>query len=181
MQRALLPLALLALAADGTLAQTAARPEDVASPEAIVDAAYESFGRLPGQHIQWDRFRTLFHPSAQLIPNEEQTGGELRVLSTEDFIAWIDGFNQRVVGTERDRGFQEVGVHAVVERYGDVAHVMSTYVKHFHGDDRVLGRGINSFQLIFRDDRWWIVGIVWDEEPGAGSIPARYLPADAGG
>ena len=172
----LLSVVALALFTDSARAQSAARPEDVASPEAIVDAAYDSFGRAPGQHIQWDRFRTLFHASARLIPNEEQTGGEMRVLTPEDFIAWIDGVNQRVVGTERDRGFEERGVHAVVERYGDIAHVMSTYVKHFHGDDRVLGRGINSFQLVFRDDRWWIVGIVWDEENGAGPIPERYLP-----
>ena len=168
-------LTLVAGASD-VAAQAAVRPEDVATPEAIVDAAYASFGRAPGEHIQWDRFRTLFHPSARLIPNEEQTNGELRVLSAEDFIAWIDGFNQRVVGTERDRGFEERGVHAVVETYGDIAHVMSTYVKHFHDDDRVLGRGINSFQLIRRDGRWWIVGIVWDEEQGAGPIPDAYLP-----
>ena len=166
----------VAPAAQPARAPIAARPEDVATPQAIVDATYDSFGRAPGQHIQWDRFRTLFHPSARLIPNEEQTGGEMRVLSAEDFIAWIDEVNARVVGTERDRGFQEVGVHAVVEQYGDIAHVMSTYVKHFHNDTRVLGRGINSFQLIRRENRWWIVGIVWDEENGAGPVPERYLP-----
>ena len=67
-------------------------------------------------------------------------------------------------------------MNAVVERYGDIAHIMSTYVKRFPGDERVLGRGINSFQLIFRENRWWIVGIVWDEEPAGGPIPAAYLP-----
>lgn len=157
-------------------AQTAARADDVASPEAIVDAAYEAIGRRPGEHIDWTRFRSLFLPEARLIPNLEQTGGEFRVLSPEDFIAWIDGFNANIVGTPNDRGFYEEGVHAHVERYGDIAHVMSTYVKHFHGDDTVLGRGINSFQLVHKDDRWWIVGIVWDEESGAGPIPERYLP-----
>lgn len=157
-------------------AQTAVRAEDVASPEAIVDAAYAAIGRRPGEHIDWTRFRTLFLPEARLISNVEQTGGEFRVMSPEDFVAWVDGFNADIVGTPGDRGFYEVGVHAHVERYGDIAHVMSTYVKHFHGDDAVLGRGINSFQLVFNDGRWWIVGIVWDEENGAGAIPERYLP-----
>jgi len=153
-----------------------ADPADVASPEAIVAAAYEAIGRAPGEHIDWTRFRTLFLPEARLIPNLEQTQGEFRVLSPQDFIDWIDGFNRQVVGSPNDRGFYEVGVNNVVERYGDIAHVFSTYVKRFHGDDRVLGRGINSFQLVNRDGRWWIAGIVWDEENGAGPIPADYLP-----
>ena len=166
----------LALAADAARAQTEARPEDVASPEAIVDAAYAAIGRRPGEFIDWTRFRSLFLPEARLIPNLEQTNGRFRVLTPDDFTVWIDDFNRQVVATPNDRGFYEVGVHNVVERYGDIAHVMSTYVKHFHGDDRVLGRGINSFQLVNRDGRWWIVGIVWDEENGAGAIPAEYLP-----
>ena len=169
-------LMILALGVDSAGAQTAARPEEVASPEAIVNAAYAAIGRAPGEHIDWTRFRSLFLPEARLIPNLEQTDGEFRVLTPDDFVAWIDGFNRQVVGTPRDRGFYEEGVHNVVERYGDIAHVLSTYVKHFHGDDRVLGRGINSFQLVMRDGRWWIVGIVWDEESGAGPIPEQYLP-----
>ena len=25
-------------------------------------------------------------------------------------------------------------------------------------------------------NRWWIAGVVWDEESGAGPIPVEYLP-----
>lgn len=167
---------LLPAIAQGQTSAHAADPADVASPEAIVAAAYEAIGRRPGQHIDWTRFRTLFLPEARLIPNLEQTGGQFRVLSPEGFTEWVDGFNRQIVGTPNDRGFYEEGVLNIVERYGDIAHVMSTYVKHYHGDDQVLGRGINSFQLVQRDGRWWIVGIVWDEENGAGPIPAPYLP-----
>lgn len=169
-------LAALPAALHAQTGSPVADPADVASPEAIVDAAYRAISRAPGEHIDWTRFRSLFLPEARLIPNLEQTGGEFRVLGPEEFIAWIDGLNDQVVGTPGDGGFYEEGVHNVVERYGDIAHVMSTYVKHFHGDERVLGRGINSFQLVFNDGRWWIAGIVWDEENGAGPVPAEYLP-----
>ena len=167
--------ALLALATP-LEAQSFPRAEDVASPEAIIDAAYDALARAPGAPFQWDRFRSLFLPGARLVPNTEQTGGELRVLSPEEFITWIDGFWVDVLGTPQDKGFEEAEVYAVVERYGDIAHAMSTYEKTWWEGDQILGRGVNSFQLVRNGGRWWIAGIVWDEEVGAGPVPPRYMP-----
>jgi hypothetical protein len=156
-------------------AQTGARPEDVESPEAIVEAAYASIARAPGEPFDWERFRTLFLPEARLIPNTEQRQGSFDVLSPEEFVAWIDSVTPPA-GSENDQGFQEEQVSAEVVRYGDIAHVLSTYQKHFWDSEEILGRGINSFQLVHDGDRWWIAGIVWDEENGAGPIPPEYLP-----
>ena len=157
-------------------AQRPAAAEDVASPEALVTATYDALARAPGAPFQWDRFRSLFLPNATLIPNTEQTGGAFQVYSPEGFIAWIDAFyaEHAPIGSEKDKGFTEEAVHNVVHRYGDVAQVFSTYQKHFWDDTRILGRGINSFQLVQHDGRWWIVSIVWDEESGAGPIPGPY-------
>lgn len=166
-------LLLAPVAAD---AQRPADPADVATPEAVIEALYEVVQRAPGERFDWDRMRTLFLPDARLIPNTEQTGGEFRVLTPEEFIAWIDGVT--VVGGPNDRGFAEEQVAAKVERYGDIAHVFSTYQKHFHGDTRILGRGINSIQLVRHDGRWWVTQIAWDEENGAGPIPPEYRPAE---
>ena len=168
------PLLLALLAAPLVHAQSAA---DVDAPESIVAAAYEALERAPGEPFAWDRFRSLFLPDALLLPNTEQTGGTPRVFSPEGFIAWIDDSYARnaPIGSPKDRGFAEEGVHHEVHRYGDVAQVFSTYQKRYWGDDEILGRGINSFQLVHRDGRWWIVSIVWDEESGAGPIPQAYL------
>ncbi|HMB93470.1 MAG TPA: hypothetical protein VKP65_21640 [Rhodothermales bacterium] len=166
-------LALLLLASSHpTYAQPYPQPSDVGTPEAIVEAAYEAIQRAPGQPYNWDRFRSLFLPQATLIPNTEQTGGAFVVHSPENFIALVDSFT--VVGGPQDKGFAEEGIHSEVTRYGDIAQVFSTYQKHFWDDDQILGRGINSFQLVFSEDRWWIVSIIWDEETGAGPIPAAY-------
>lgn len=164
---------LLALAAlpRAAAAQTFPLAADVASPEAIVLAGYEALAREPGQPFQWDRFRSLFLPGARLVPNTEQRQGAFDVLTVDDFVAWIDP-----LWDPEDQGFVEEQIAARVERYGDVAHVFSTYQKHVWGSDEILGRGINSFQLVHSDGRWWIAGVVWDEEDGAGPIPPEYLP-----
>ena len=168
----LLPLLLIWTAMPAGAQPSYPSPSDVASPEAIVTAAYEAIQRAPGAAYDWDRFGSLFLPQATLIPNAEQTGGAFVVHTPETFAALVDSLT--VVGGPQDRGFSEEEVHAVVHRYGDVAQVFSTYQKHFWEEEEVLGRGINSFQLVYRDGRWWIVSIVWDEENGAGPIPAAY-------
>ena len=160
------------------LSQTAARPNDVESPEAVVRALYETVSRAPGQPFQWDRMRSLFVSGALMIPNTEQTRGVFTPHTVESFITWIDESWKRVgIGSPNDKGFAESHVAGVTEQFGDIAHVMSTYEKHRWGDSTVLGRGINSIQLVRKDDRWWVTSIIWDEETGAGPVPPKYLPA----
>lgn len=174
-----LAAALSAPAAGPLASQTPApRPADVASPEAIVTAMYESINRRPGENFDWQRMRSLFVPGAVLIPSTEQTGGEFRVLSVDDFVRWID--ENTVVGGPSDVGFQEEQIAYRIERYGDVAQVFSTYQKRFWGASEILGRGINAISLVDQQDRWWVVSVVWDEEIGAGPLPARYLPGGGG-
>lgn len=158
-------------------AQEHPRPEDVATPEAAIAAAYESIARAPGEDYDWDRFRALHLPQAILIPNTEQTGGQFTVLTVQGFIDWVDGFTaQNPIGGPQDKGFEEAGVHEVKNDYGDIVQIMSTYEKHLYGQDEVLGRGINAFTLVFNGGRWWIASIAWDEEDGAGPIPERFMP-----
>lgn len=149
-------------------------PSDVESPRAIVLATYAAIAREPGRNYDWDRFRTLFLEGALLIPNTEQTEGVSTPLSVEGFISWVDEFTD--LSPASDRGFIEGEIHRIEERYGDVAHVFSTYEKHYWGDQTVLGRGVNSFQMVRHDGRWWITGIIWDEPTGGEPIPDRYLP-----
>jgi len=154
-----------------TNAQDAAS-EDVESIESIIASAYEAIARAPGENFDWERFRSLFIEEAILIPNTEQSNGEFSVLSVQGFVDWVDSVT--TIGDENDMGFAEEGYHNKIDRYGDVANVMSSYQKHYWGQDQILGRGINSFQLVWNSDRWWIAGIAWDETSAAGAIPSEY-------
>lgn len=78
---ALILLAAGAAFAHPASAQESVRSSDVASPEAIVAATYESIARAPGENFDWKRFRSLFLPTATLIPSTEQRGGSFDILS----------------------------------------------------------------------------------------------------
>lgn len=168
---AVLPSTLAAQAVPQAMA--APDPADVASPEAIVTALYASIARAPGQDFDWERFLSLFVPDAPLVPNTEQTGGQFLVHTPRSFMRMVDSLT--VVGGPDDQGFQEEQIASRTERFGDVAHVFSTYQKHVWESEEILGRGVNSIQLVWNDGRWWITAIAWDEEVGAGPLPERYL------
>lgn len=170
--------AMLVLPVGTAEGQSSPRSSDVSTPEGIVNALYETVTRRPGENFDWARQRSLFLPTARLIPNLEQTGGELRVLTLEEFISWVD--EHTTVGGGEDNGFEEREVAIVVERFGDIAHAFSTYEKGFYGLPETLGRGINSIQMIRRDGRWWITQIVWDEESPGKTVPPRYMPGTTG-
>jgi hypothetical protein len=142
-----------------------------------VNAAYDAISRAPGEPSDWDRLRSLHLPDAVLVPATEQTGGEFRPMSVDEFIAWADAWLQETapIGSDADHGFIEREVHAVTERYGDIAHVMSTYAAGA-ADGQTQITGVNSMQLVFDGQRWWMVSVIWDEIPGAGPIPAKYMP-----
>jgi len=182
MIRALPSVLALLVAAPPTLhaqsnRSTQADPADVASPEALISAAYEAISRAPGEPSDWDRFRSLHLPGAVLVPATEQTDGAFRPMSVDEFIAWAEAWLQEAmpIGSEADTGFFEREIHAVSERYGDIVQVMSTYATGIHGGEPQPA-GVNSMQLVFDGQRWWMVSVIWDEIPGAGPIPAKYMP-----
>ena len=174
--RTVLALGLLLAVTAAAQTAPAADSADVASPEAIVAAVYASLDRAPGGQHDWDRFLSLYLPEAVLLPNTEQTGGTPRTFTPSGYrdhiLALYAGAGY--IGSAADRGFQEREIHNVTHRFGDVATVFSTYDKFRWQDDQSLGRGINSFQLVHRDGRWWIVSGAWDEEVGAGPLPPEF-------
>jgi hypothetical protein len=156
-------------------AAVAAKPEDVASIDAIIAAVYASISGPAGQR-DWDRLRSLFHASARLIPcapspqDKEKGLTVTRVFTIEEFIKAIE---PRV----KAEGFFEREIARRVERFGAVAHVFSTYEsRHAEDDPKPFARGINSIQLFFDGKRWWTVTIFWDSERPGQAIPGEYLP-----
>jgi hypothetical protein len=151
---------------------TAARPADVGSLEAILIALYDVISGGAGQDRDWDRFRSLFTSDARLIVASPSPEGRVpsRSMTVEAYIVSADPFLKR-------DGFWEREVARRVERYGNVAHVFSTYESRVHtADSPPFSRGINSIQLVTNGERWWVVTILWDYERPGNPIPAQYLP-----
>jgi hypothetical protein len=149
----------------------AARPQDVASIDAIMAAVYDVISGPKGQKRDWDRFYSLFAPGARLIPTGRtpEGGVRLRALTPQEY-ATANG------PSLEQNGFFEREIFRVAESYGNIAHAFSTYESRRAAEDPApFARGINSFQLLNDGSRWWIVTIYWQGERPDNPIPARYL------
>jgi hypothetical protein len=151
-------------------ATPAARPADVSSMDAVIKAVYDVISGPGDQQRDWNRMRSLFIPGARMIAVHANKDGPnvARVLSVEDYI--------RLAGPlMAKKGFFERESHRTVERFGDIAQVFSTYESRYaEADAKPFQRGINSFQLMFDGQRWWVVTIYWQGESPDRPIPKQY-------
>jgi len=174
MKTFILMIAMVLTAASMTLAQNAkeANPTDVSSLDSIMKAVYDVISGDAGKARDWDRFRTLFHTDARLIPTGKnpQTGVvTARVLTPEDYIKRSEPFLVK-------EGFFEREIARRVEQYGNIVHVFSTYESRHKADDKTpFARGINSFQLYNDGKRWWVLTIFWEGETKDNPIPKKYI------
>ncbi len=148
-----------------------ARPADVASIDAILEAVYDVISGPAGVR-DWDRFRSLFIPEARLIAVGFSPEGDFRKTAMD-----VEGYISRAGGYFMENGFFESEIARRTEQFGHIAHAFSTYESRHRADDtQPFSRGINSFQLMNDGERWWIVTIYWEAETPELSIPDKYLP-----
>jgi hypothetical protein len=146
------------------------RPTDVCSPNAIIKALYETISG-PAGHRNWYRERSLFVEGARMVPIGKRIheDGEFRVMSVEE---WIED----AIDYLAENDFYETEIQRQMHRFGNIIQAFSTYEARNSLDGPPVARGINSFQLMYREERWWIVSVMWDNESKDNPIPEQFLP-----
>ena len=146
--------------------QPAAKPADVASPDAILAATYDVISGPAGQQRDWDRFRLI-----PVVARKTGSGYDTRIITPDEYAKFADAYFQK-------NGFAEREIARKAERYGNIMQIFSTYEsRHDAKDAQPFARGINSFQLFYDGARWWVVTIYWLEETPDNPLPKEFLPA----
>jgi len=142
---------------------------DVSSIEAIVRAIYEAISFREGEAPDINRLRSLFTPDAQFI---RITQDGVDTMDVESFTA---SFKERVE-TSALKSFYEDEISRKTNAFGSIAQIFSTYHKRLNTEEpEGLRRGINSIQLYYDGQRWWISSILWEDERNDNLIPQEYL------
>lgn len=123
----------------------------------------------PEENRNWDDFRQLFLTSADLSVIGENQLGQKKV-TTFDLESFVRFFRN----SSNDRDFEEVQLHVHGDSYNGIAQVFQTFEVSWDGESKQ--RGINSYQLVFVDGRWWIANVIWSNDANGVDIPAEYLP-----
>lgn len=143
--------------------------EDTRSIDGIVTALYASISGPAGPR-DWFRLRTLFMPRAPMGSAAPMAG--LPTFGLE--VMNVDEFVERLSPHFQAHDYHEHELSRRVERFGHIAHVFSTYEVRQAVEPRY-ARGINSLQLFWDGERWWIASMFWETERGAVVLPEVYL------
>lgn len=148
-----------------------ANPADVSSVDAIMKAVYDVISGDAGQPRDWDRFRSLFYKDARLIPTSKNA--ETKIFGANPITP--EGYIKRVEPIFAKDGFYEKEIARKMDTYGNIVQAFSTYeARRKKDDEKPFLRGINSFQLFFDGNRWWVLTIFWQAETPDNPIPNKY-------
>ena len=137
---------------------------DVASIDGIINAYYEVISGPAGHSYDAARDRSLHGPQA-IVTRITPDG----TLQRHDFATEQIPFKEPY-----PTGFFESEIGRVVEEYGSLAHVWTTFEIRNAPDGEVVSRGVNSISLYYDEDRWWIAS--WSTEAeGDTPLPEKYL------
>ena len=177
--RHLLALAALCLVgAAPALAQGAppARPADVSSIDSIITTLYAVISGPAGQPRQWDRFHSLMHPEARLIPTRCDSSGKcsLRIMTPAQYQQRADSF---LVA----EGFTERELKRSTERYGAIAHAFSSYQSFRRGETDAVRAGDQLDPAVLGRpavvDHGDLLGLGAAEQPAPRGVPVTRSPS----
>lgn len=148
------------------------RADDVATIDGIMKAFYDVISGPAGQARQWSRDRTLYIADIRFVAMSEDKAGKpvAHIISHQQFVDAADPVMVK-------EGFYETEIFRVTQKFGNIAHVFSTYESRQKANGAVIARGINSVELFYDGKRWWIASNIWDDERPDNPLPAEYLPA----
>ena len=137
-------------------ASTAAAPADVATPEAIVAALYEVISGPVGEARDWQRFRSLFLPGAQMSVVVTDSAGAERVvvLTPDDYVA-------RSGEQLTEIGFTETETRRETYLYGGMATILSAYEAIRADTGEIIAVGVNSLTILNDAGTWKTASIAW--------------------
>lgn len=136
-----------------------ARPEDVASPEAILSAAHES---VNGPKGTWnsDRLHSLCLPNASFTEIDKDSEGRLMIRNVplKRFLEEVQELHDTTAWYET---VQKLKVAKVFKKHGGLAAVFY----HGYASDKPGGKhledGDSVATLLYDGKRWWIVSDSW--------------------
>jgi dipeptidyl aminopeptidase/acylaminoacyl peptidase len=114
------------------------------------------------------RMKALLIPEARLMAPTVAADGSpsYKVETLDDWIARVKARGHAVL--------EEKQLKYRIERYGNIAHLWSSYT--LQSDGKQVARGINSIQAIKEAAGWRVTSIMLQAESPASPLPKEYLP-----
>ncbi|MGH1384404.1 hypothetical protein [Kordia sp.] len=146
--------------------------EAVKSIDGILSRMLELLSVEKGNAIDHKSLKDLFLPNATFSVRspDDSYPNPLETVNLKDFI-------ESLKDSYYEDGYTEIEMGKVVNEFNGIASVFQS----FTGIDSEGNKekGINSYQLVYLKNRWWIANMIWTLETSDAKIPEKYLKGDS--
>jgi hypothetical protein len=156
------------LGANASISAQTPAGEALQTPDGLVRETYESVTFEAGTTPDWDNVRSMFLEDAVIVLRTSKDS--TTVFSVEGFVDDFVAFIERA--DAEHTGFTENIIRMESMEFGDMAHVLVLYEASIPGSEKPPQQGVDSFQLIRKSGRWWILSIT-------NEIPTKDRPIPA--
>ncbi len=121
-----------------------------------------------GNTIDTKSLKKLFlvHATFSVRSPDESYPNPFETVNLEDFL-------ESLSDNYYEQGFEEKEISKVVNEFNGIANVFQSFIGlDSEGNSE---RGVNSYQLVYLKDRWWIANMIWTLETDEVKIPKKYL------
>jgi hypothetical protein len=164
-------LLVLAISASGFASQEKPAEGDIfMDPESLVRGLYAALTFDPDTTADWDYVKKFFLPEAVFAMRKTPTS--MVVIDVAGFVEWFVSDVEKY--KMKERGFEETVQKLKLTVFGDMAHCFVVYKARFKTPADAPGQiGLDSFGLVKKEGRWWIVSVTNDIV-----TPPRPLPEE---
>ena len=137
----------------------------LSTPQEITVEVLEHISKSKNESRDLDSLRNLFIPSATIsILNHDEDHDAVESISLDDFIGLFEDPYYEV--------YHEWETGLVVDEFNGIAQAFQSWEgKDSEGTE---GSGLTSYQLVYKENRWWIANILFTGAEGI-EIPSKYL------
>ena len=139
-------------------------------PESLVRGIYAAVSFDPGPAPDWEFVKTFFLPQAVIVVRKTRTS--MAVMNVQEFVDWFADDVEKF--KMKERGFEETVQKFKLTTLGDIAHAFVVYKARLKTPADTPGQvGLDSWELMKKDGRWWIAAVTNDIP-----TPQRPLPEE---
>lgn len=143
------------------------------TPGEALDALYDVISGPVGEARDWERFRSLFLPGAQMSVSVAAPDGTERVvvMTLDDYVARNGEALSRI-------GFTEAETRRETFLYGGMATILSAYEAVRADTGETVATGVNSLTILNDGGTWRIASIAWRSADEAWPVERAFEPVE---
>lgn len=142
--------------------------QEVKTIDGIIAALYDVISGPAGER-DWERLKFLCKPSVQFNMVVKNKDGKNLFIGGN-----IEKYIQSSGVYFLKNNFHETETARKTHEFGPIAQVFSAFQSSSEQAGKPFDSGVNSIQLCYDQERWWVVNVIWTSETEENTVQENF-------